>query len=278
MELTAENINTSRVACFDIETPSITSEGIEAITTIWCISVVIIQNGEVIEKYNFTHKWAPYSDGSIMEAVTLLNSTPIIAAHNLCGFDFPVIENVTGTKLIADRLDSLILAKLMYSKDSLIGIDTTLGVGGRLIGSYSLKAFGVRMGGDDQKLEFTDFDGGLTAEMVEYCLMDTVVLANFIRHLVVQENFPISTVITLEHEAAAIIAEQTQFGFYIDIDKARELNTNLLQEKFELATELDTMFNPKFLRDGQMKTYKKLSTVKKYLPNTHYHKLIGTKE
>ena len=95
--------------------------------------------------------------------------------------------------------------------------------------------------------------------------------------LLEKENFPIQAVLEIEHEVAAIIAEQADMGFYLDIEKARALNTILLQEKGELARELAEIFSPKFLKDGQEKSYKKLSRVKKYLPDTHYMPLIGTR-
>ena len=117
----------------------------------------------------------------------------------------------------------------------------------------------------------------MTEEMAIYCNQDVNLTSKLLLHLLSQENFPLEKVVTIEHQAAAIIAEQERYGFYIDIEKARALNTALLTEKLNLSTELLEIFHPKWLKDGPVKEYKKLSTVKKYLPNNHYKPLLGTK-
>ena len=128
----------------------------------------------------------------------------------------------------------------------------------------------------DFKMDFNDFSR-LTEEMAVYCNQDVDLTAKLLLFLMEKENFPIEAVLDIEHKAAAIIAEQESYGFYIDIEMTRALNTKLLQEKGELARELSDIFSPKFLADGPVKSYKKLSKVKKYLPNNNYIPLLGTK-
>ena len=263
------------IGVYDLETTAFPN-----ITEIFCNSVSIITidasgGVKVTPAIVYTQFWTSYSHGSLMESVTLLNSCDYVCAHNLMGFDIQQIKLLLGSALTAIPLDTLILSKLIFSKDELFAIDAQLGIDKDLFGSYSLKAFGQRLGGRS-KIEYSDFSH-LNAEMAKYCDMDTNLAVDLLLFLLEKNNFPLETVIDLEHKAADIIAQQTAAGFYINIDMAKELNTKLLQEKFELATELSTMFNSKFLRDGKVKTYKKLSRVKKYLPNEHYIPLLGTK-
>jgi hypothetical protein len=173
-----------------------------------------------------------------------------------------------------NSLDLLLLAKLIYTKEELISIDAQLKIDKSLWGSFSLRAFGARLGND--KMHFDEFDTGLTEEMATYCIQDCVVTADLLLHLFKQE-VPSLQILELEHNVLDIIQEQERLGFYFDIDKARELNAKLLQEKLELSTSLAKMFKPKFLKDGPIKTYKKKSTIKKYLPNNNYKPLLGTK-
>ena len=258
-----------RIAIYDIETDWIPT------TQIFTIGVAILEidtNGTetITPSKAFTQYWVPYSNGSLMQAVTLINSCDFVSGHNIISFDTPELRKHLSTLLRPRPLDTLILSKIVFSKDDLFAMDPQLRVEKDMWGSYSLKAFGQRMG--DFKIDFHDFSG-LTPEMVKYCNQDVDLTAQLLVFLFKKENFPIEPVVDIEHKAAEIIQEQTEFGFYIDIDMARALNTKLLQEKGEIARELATIFKPKFLQDGQVKTYKKKSQVKKYLPNEHYKKV-----
>ena len=256
------------IAVYDIETPFITAEGVSAIDIIYCMAVTLIVNDVPQPTKIFTQYWTPYSDGSIAAGINLINTADIRCAHNGIGFDDIVLTNVYGIDLLPIPYDTLILSKIVFSKDELIAIDAELGLDKSLWGSYALKAFGKRLNND--KIEFEAFDTGLTEEMCIYCKQDTELTAQLIQFLMAKENFPIPAVIDIEHKAAAIIAEQTEMGFYLDIDKARALNTKLLQEKLTIANQLSEVFFPKFLQDGPVKEYTKQSTFKRYLPNPGY--------
>lgn len=119
------------------------------------------------------------------------------------------------------------------------------------------------------KIDFTDFSV-LTSEMAIYCDQDVDLTVKLLLTLLKNKSFPLQKVVTIEHQTATIIAAQEQFGFYLDIEMTRALNTKLLKEKGELARKLASIFGPKFLKDGPEKVYKKPSKVKKYLPNISY--------
>lgn len=263
----------TKIGCFDLETDFIPT------TMIFCNSIVILEISTegtitISPPRGYTYKWTTYAQGSLLESVEVLNSCDFISAYNLNGFDLHEIPKHLGVGLTARQLDTMILSKLVYSKDELMSMDPALGLPSSLWGRYSLKAFALRLGGDE-KIEYEDFTH-LNKEMFEYCNRDTEVAAELLKHLLLNCDFPLEQVIEVEHRAANIVYEQGVMGFYLDITKARALNTSLLTEKLELATELATIFSPKFLKDGKVKSYKKLSTVKKYLHNTSYIPLLGT--
>ena len=262
-----------KIAVYDLETDRIPT------SLIYMAGVAIVKiddkgNPYTIPSKVFTHIWTPYSQGSLLEAIALINSCDIVAGFNSVGFDNPEVFKHLGVDIPLPHLDAMILSKIIFPKDSLYAIDAQLGVDKDLWASYSLKAFGQRMG--DFKLDFHSFDE-MTEEMAIYCNQDTNLTAQLLIFLLQKEEFPLQQVVEIEHQAAAIIAEQTAMGFYLDIDKARELNTALLKEKGEIARELAEEFKPKWLKDGPVKTYKKPSIVRKYLPDNNYTPLIGTK-
>lgn len=261
-----------RIGVYDLETDYIPT------TQIFCNSVSIIDidafgNYTVTPSRVFTKHWTSYTTGSLMEAIALLWTCDYICAHNLVAFDALEILKHQGITLPGKPLDTLILSKIIFSKDDFYGMDPQLGIDADLIGSYSLKTFGQRFG--DFKIDYNDFSH-LSEEMTIYCNKDTDLAVKLLLFLLEKENFPIEAVVDIEHRAAKIIAEQTEFGFYLDIEKANALNTALLKEKGELSRELLDIFKPKFLKDGKVKVYAKPSTVRKYYPNANYIPLLGT--
>jgi hypothetical protein len=257
------------IAVFDIEADRIPS------TKIYCISVLILKNNKIIDKVKaYTTYWTPYSNGSLFQAITAINNCDYNCGHNIVNYDIPAITRILNLNITSKPLDTLIIASIMYSYDDLYAIDTKLGIDSNLVGALSLKAFGQRLG--SAKIEFEDFEK-LSEEMVIYCNQDVELTAKLLNLLLSRDNFPLEQVIEVEHQTARVVTEQTQQGFYLDIEKATALNTELLKEKLELSQALRKVFLPKFLKDGKEKTYKKLSKGRRFLPNTDYIPLLGTK-
>lgn len=257
-----------RIGVWDLETDYIPT------TLIYMNGVAFIDidnngNVSITPSKTYTYKWTPYSNGSLLQSITSLLDCDYLCGHNLVGFDLPQIEKHLSIKLETPVLDTLILSKIMISKDELYSIDSSLGIVDDIDWSrpYALDAFGKRLG--NKKIAFKEFSE-MTEEMQIYCDQDVNLTSDLLLHLLNQENFPLEAVIEIEHKAAAIIAEQTKFGFYIDIEKTRALNTKLLKEKGDLARKLSDIFSPKWLKDGPVKTYKKKSVVRKYIPNNNY--------
>lgn len=156
LPITSTLVTSSKTRHLDYWTERIPAiGGILAIRKIFCINIKI--NDQPVQR--FTH----HSSNSRESCSNLLNSCDYIIGHNILGFDIPVIENCIG-KLTATQIDTLIIAQLMYSKDTLIAIDYGIPEMPKPnFGSFSLKAFGIRF--ETTRSQFEDFSR-LTTEML----------------------------------------------------------------------------------------------------------------
>ena len=262
-QITPQSIRESRYATFDIETELIPPEGILAVKKIFCINIKI--NDEPVKR--FTHLYHPTASGNLKGAVALLNSCDYIVGHNILGFDIPVIENVVGP-LTAIPIDTMLVSKLMYAKDTLISIDYGIPeMPKQLYGSFSLKAFGIRFG--DYKLQFDEFTK-LTTDMLIYCDQDVELTYRLFTYILDQPNFPLPNVLALEHRVKQIIVNQELSGFYFDRTKAKELATSMRYRHLSLELSLQRTFKPMFLPDGPVKQPSSRNRTKVYAPDTNY--------
>lgn len=134
------------IGVFDLET-----DYLPDITQIFCNSVSIVAIDEagtvkILKAITYTQYWTEYSHGSIMESIEVLNSCDYVCGHNIIGFDNVQINALLGVTLLPPSLDTMILAKIIFSRDDLFAIDAELGLDKGLWGKYSLKAFGKRLG------------------------------------------------------------------------------------------------------------------------------------
>lgn len=255
-----EKLKNSRVAVFDLESTLIPASGILGIKKIFCINVKV--NNEPIKR--FTYLYHPTSDGNLLGALKLLNSCDYIVGHNIIGFDIPVIENLVG-KLTVFPIDTLLISKIMYAKDQLYAIDYGIpDFPKKIMGNYSLKAFGYRFGSN--KIFFEQFDK-LTDDMLTYCDQDVELSYKILEHVLGSDSFPNDQVIELENKVAKIIKDQQLSGFYFDLPKARELSTKMKFEQSSIERRLQKRFRPMFLPEGPVKQTNKIITRRKYIPD-----------
>ena len=262
--ITPTIISSSKHATFDIETEHIPDiGGILSIRKIFCINIKI--NDQPVQR--FTHLYHPTSSGNLKAAIKLLNSCDYIVGHNILGFDIPVIEN-NLSKLTATPIDTLIISKLMYSKDTLMSIDYGIPeMPKKILGSFSLKAFGIRFG--NYKIQFDEFDK-LSTEMLDYCDQDISVTYQLFQYLINEPHFPNPDVIELEQRVKQIIMDQEIHGFYFDTVAAKELATSLRYKKLSLELALQKSFKPMFLPDGPIKQPSSRNKIKCYAPSLNY--------
>ena len=159
-----------------------------------------------------------------------LDSVEKIIAHNGIFFDFPVLKKNWNIQVKKSQvIDTLVLSRL-YNPS--------------LEDGHSLAAWGQRLG--FPKGDFTDFDNGLTDEMLQYCKQDTLVTAKLYQHLEreMKDDFSEKSK-ELEHQVAIIIAEQERNGFKLDERGATELLCSLKAKLEAIKVEMESIFPPR---------------------------------
>lgn len=173
------------------------------------------------------------------------NNAPVIM-HNGIGFDAPVLRRLWSITIYPSQVvDTLVMSRL-YRPD--------------IEGGHSLKAWGQRLRGDDGKIDFTDFDGGLTDEMVTYCKRDVDLTYDLHRHLVAElDKYGFShQSIQLEHEVAVQMCKQERNGFLLDMRLATELLSTFRKRMSEIEETLQQVFPPIVTERWSEKTGKRL--------------------
>jgi DNA polymerase I-like protein with 3'-5' exonuclease and polymerase domains len=173
-----------------------------------------------------------------------LEDNPLVVAHNGIFFDFPILNRLWNTKIKASMcVDTLVMSRLMSPNRE---------------NGHSLAAWATRLG--TNKIEFTDFDGGLTPKMQEYCVRDVEVLEKVYNELLQeQQRYGFSQQsIDLEHKVAIIIARQERNGFRFDLPKAMVLLAGLKDKMASIEASLQFIFPPIVTERISEKTGKRL--------------------
>jgi DNA polymerase I-like protein with 3'-5' exonuclease and polymerase domains len=173
-----------------------------------------------------------------------LDSYDLIIMHNGIGFDHPVLtKNWKITMTMNQVFDTLVLSRLLNPS---------------LEGGHSLDAWGKRLG--QYKGSFKDWDSGLSQEMIDYCIQDTLVTRQLYNYLVTEFNnqkFEQRS-LDLEHKVQWIIAEQERNGFKLDEKKACILLAELKDKISNIEDELQSIFPTKTVERYSEKTGKRL--------------------
>lgn len=167
-----------------------------------------------------------------------------IIGHNIIGFDAPVLRRLWNIGIPKSKaVDTLILSRLLNPQ---------------LEGGHSLKAWGLRL--KNSKIEFEDYDGGLTDEMVEYCKQDVALTADLYGVLMagLNEWKDPSQAIKIEHDIAVICKKQEENGFKLDIPSASILKATLSDRMGVLEDTVQAVFPPIVEERWSEKTGKQL--------------------
>lgn len=164
----------------------------------------------------------------------------LIIMHNGINFDAPVLrKNWNVTMKLSQVYDTLVASRLLNPS---------------LEDGHSLDAWGKRLG--YAKGDFSDWDGGATPEMEEYCIQDTLVTAKLYSHLVLtlqSEGFSKRS-IDLEHNVQAIITKQEENGFKLDEVKSLQLLSILKSKLDSIQIEMQELFPPRITTGRTHKT------------------------
>lgn len=221
---------------FDIETNGLLDET----NTVHSLCIKNVDTGE---------KWSCADhDGyvPVEQGLRLLMNADLIIGHNIIKFDLPAIQKVYPwfTYDRAKVFDTITISRLIWPKDDLKERDFRLQkegkLPGKLIGRYSLEAWGFRFG--NYKGDFKGPWDRWTPEMQSYCEQDIEVTHTLFQRIEKKEWDARS--IKLEHQVQFIIARQERYGFLFDQKGAAALYATLVQRKQELEEELQAAFPP----------------------------------
>jgi DNA polymerase I-like protein with 3'-5' exonuclease and polymerase domains len=171
-----------------------------------------------------------------------LKKAESIIGHNIIGFDVPILNRQWNLKITLNQLvDTLVMSRLLNPS---------------LEGGHSLKEWGKRLG--NYKGDFTNFDGGLCDEMVEYCKQDVEVTHQLYTLLTNELKGWDQRCIDLEHKVAHIIGRQERHGFKLDISKAIGLVADWKTMLSDIEERLQSVFPPVVVERYSEKTGKRL--------------------
>jgi len=200
--------------------------------TIWCCVTKDIDNNEV-------RVWKEPSDLS-----NFLSLCSLICGHNVIAFDAPILNRVWGTKIRPSQcFDTLLMSRMTNPSRE---------------GGHSLAAWGETL--KFPKGDFTDFNGGLTEEMLTYCIQDvnlTHRVFEEVNLLIFKGKFSQQAVM-LEHEVQVVIAQQERNGFKLDVPYAQTLLCEIKTEMSGIEESLQQVFPPIVTERFSEKTGKKL--------------------
>jgi len=178
------------------------------------------------------------------ELAPLVQKADKVIAHNLVGFDAVIAKRLWGIIIPpAKMVDTLLLSRLLNpSMDN----------------GHSLDAWGERMG--FKKGTFRDYDAGLSAEMIDYCIRDIELLEKLHKTLVrelADEGFS-EQCVNIEHSTAIIIREQEDNGVGFDLVKALMLRERVQARMAEIEQKFQILFPPRTVELYSVNTHKPL--------------------
>ena len=187
---------------------------------------------------------------SIADGMSYLKSAEILAGHNIQGFDFLALHKLFGFEFRGEIHDTLIMSRLVWSdlkNNDFEYIKKPRGANfpRQLIGSHSLKAWGLRLG--NHKDGYSDGWEEWSEAMQTYCVQDC--RANLTFYKFIMSKKPSAQSVKLEHDFAHVIRKQEAHGFHFDEVKAHKLLATLQGRQAELNDELQVAFKPWEIRE-----------------------------
>lgn len=243
---------TGRGVIVDIEANGLLyqTRGIKQATETWCIGVLDINTGE---KFYWGVDQGP---DSLQHGMDFLAKCNMTLAHNGIYFDYPYLEKMfPGWERPAKAWDTIVIAKVIWPVDTLIGPDLMRIRSGKMPGQYlkshSLAAWGYRTG--THKVEYSGGFDAWRPAMASYLMTGDLdgplaLWKLMLKRLGWEESVPEGSLVwpelalEVENEVARIIFEQKLDGVNFNIDAARELSKTLLNEQKRIETELIATF------------------------------------
>jgi DNA polymerase-1 len=223
-----------RSLVFDIEGNGL----LDTVTKVHCIAAADTKTGERMS-------WGP---NEIPQALETLYDADELIAHYGLSYDFPALAKLHNWhhRPGCRRIDTVVVSRLLHpnlKQDDQKRYDFPP----RLLGSHSLKAWGIRLGvfkgeyGTDEKGKpIPGIWDEWTEKMQTYMEQDVEVNLKLLQHLRPWEypRLPLD----LEHRAAEVCAEIERNGWPFDIKAAQQLYCELVGKRDEIEKSLVAKF------------------------------------
>lgn len=216
---------------FDIEADHL----LEQVSKVWCIVARDVDTNEV-------HTFDP---NQIEQGLEFLKEADTLIGHNIIDYDMRVLKKLHDFEYEGKLFDTLVYSRTIWP--NLKELDFKLYQRGKfdskLIGSHSLKAWGVRLG--ELKGAFnsgTESFAAFTTEMLNYCVQDTAVNQALYERIKGKEFS--QEALDLEQELHTLLVEQEELGFCFDVEQAQKLYSKLLARRSDIENELVSTFEP----------------------------------
>jgi DNA polymerase-1 len=215
---------------FDIE-----ADGL--LNTVVRVFSIVLRDTETNEVFSFY-------GSNLNVGIKMIQEADVLIGHNIICYDIPVLEKVYAIKINCKIFDTLLLSRMIWPEIALTAdAKKKYSIPSHLVGSYSLEAFGYRLG--NFKLEHTDWSQW-TPEMQKYCEQD--VLVNFKLWKLIEPVLPSDKSIYIETEFQKYIHLQEQHGVYFDVEKALSLQAPLKDRVVEITNELRSVIPRKEIK------------------------------
>ena len=173
-----------------------------------------------------------------------LRRDDVYVGHNLLGYDAIHLNRLWNTKIrLSQCVDTLIMSRLLNPNRE---------------NGHSLASFGNQLG--LSKIDFKDYDAGLSDEMIEYCIRDVELLEKVYDKLLKEkQQYGFSDrCFEIEHKVAALITKQERRGFKLDVPKCMVLLAGFSDRMGRIEQELQQVFPPITTERYSEKTGKRL--------------------
>jgi len=193
----------------------------------------------------------------IAKGLELLDRADLIVGHNIISFDLQALLKLHGwyPKDASKVLDTLVTARLLCTNQRDQDFQNP-GLPKELVGSHSLKAWGIRLG--ILKSDAPDFSHD-SEELRKYCVQDVRVTNALFDSFRSMATFgEASKALHIEHMFARIIRAQERHGFRFDTDEAEKLHAELRKSLLDIEAKLQEVFPPKVTKRVSEKTGKPL--------------------
>jgi len=168
----------------------------------------------------------------------------VVLGHNLISFDSYVLRKVWDVRIRDEQMQDTLLLSRLYNPSREAG--------------HSLESWGLLLG--YPKIDFSDYDGGLTDAMIVYCERD-VDLTSKVYNKLLEENTKLGITeqaIQLEYSVERILSEMQRNGFKLDVPYAQVLLCEIKTEMARIEEELQEIFPPIVTERISAKTGKRL--------------------